>query len=164
MKQEPTRSLAHRYHGPSQAQLYRSVMVTAVAGALLWAASLASAHAALPETQKQGNVEYVTGGIGLDESQSLKAAEKSYPLSLLFARKLDGKNDYTADVKVVITDSKGTAVLNATSGGPYMLVKLPAGEYKVSATLDGNEQTRQVSVKGNGSAHAGFEWTAKSTK
>nr|WP_233235773.1 carboxypeptidase regulatory-like domain-containing protein [Bordetella sp. LUAb4] len=139
-------------------------MVTALAGAVLWAASLSGAHAALPETQKQGNVEYVTGGIGLDESQSLKAAEKSYPLSLLFARKLDGKNDYTADVKVVITDAKGATILNATSGGPYMLVKLPEGEYKVSATLDGNEQTRQVSVKGNGSAHAGFEWSAKSTK
>ncbi|ALM83338.1 carboxypeptidase-like regulatory domain-containing protein [Bordetella sp. N] len=145
-------------------QLYRPLMVTALAGALLWAASMSGAHAALPETQKQGNVEYVTGGIGLDESQSLKAAEKSYPLSLLFARKLDGKNDYTADVKVVITDAKGGSVLTATSGGPYMLVKLPPGEYKVSATLDGNEQTRQVSVKGNGSAHAGFEWNAKSTK
>ncbi|MFC4274414.1 flagellar hook assembly protein FlgD [Achromobacter aloeverae] len=125
---------------------------------------MASAHAALPATQTQGNVEYVTGGIGLDESESLKAAEKSYPLSLLFARKLDGKNDYTADVKVVITDAKGAKVLDATSGGPYMLVKLPPGQYKVSATLDGNEQTRQVSVKGNGSAHAGFEWNAKSTK
>jgi len=164
MKQEPTRSLARPLNGLSQAQFNRSLMVAALAGAVLWAASLSSAHAALPETQKQGNVEYVTGGIGLDESQSLKAAEKNYPLSLLFARKLDGKNDYTADVKVVITDAKGATILNATSGGPYMLVKLPEGEYKVSATLDGNEQTRQVSVKGNGSAHAGFEWSAKSTK
>ncbi|WP_454690640.1 carboxypeptidase-like regulatory domain-containing protein [Achromobacter aloeverae] len=159
MKQEPTRYLTR-----SQAHPYRPLMLAALAGALVWAAGMASAHAALPATQTQGSVEYVTGGIGLDESQSLKAAEKSYPLSLLFARKLDGKNDYTADVKVVITDAKGGTVLDATSGGPYMLVKLPPGEYKVSATLDGTEQTRKVSVKGNGSAHAGFEWNSKSTK
>ncbi len=160
MKPASTRALT----AYSQAQRYRPLMITALAGALLWAASMAIAHAAMPATQTQGNIEYVTGGIGLDESESMKAAEKSYPLSLLFASHVGGQNDYAANVQVVITDAKGSTVLNTTSGGPYMLVKLPPGEYKVSATLNGAEQTRRVSVKGNGSAHAGFEWNEQAGK
>ena len=49
-------------------------------------------------------------------------------------------------------------MLRATSEGPYMLVKLPAGDYKVSATYKGQTQERQVAVKGAGAARAVFEW------
>ena len=79
-------------------------------------------------------MQYVSGGIGLDESEALKAAAKDYPLALTFAAQVGGKADYVADVTVAIHDGQGKPVLRATSEGPYMLVKLPAGDYKVSAT------------------------------
>ena len=58
---------------------------------------------------------------------------------------------------MAIHDGQGKPVLRATSEGPYMLVKLPAGDYKVSATYKGQTQERQVAVKGAGAARAVFE-------
>jgi hypothetical protein len=71
---------------------------------------------------------------------------------------MDGQNAYAADVPVTITDSKGTTVLKTTTNGPFLLVKLPAGEYKISSTYNGREQTHNASVKGPGSARLVFEW------
>ncbi len=39
-----------------------------------------------------------------------------------------------------------------------MLVKLPAGNYKISATYNGQAQNRNVAVQNTGTARAVFEW------
>ncbi|MVW72734.1 carboxypeptidase-like regulatory domain-containing protein [Bordetella sp. 15P40C-2] len=110
---------------------------------------------ALPPVQQQGQVEFLTGGFGADESNAIKAASSQYPLALTFSSTQGGA--YVANVKVRITDARGNTVLD-TTGGPYVLVKLPAGRYKVSATFNGKEQTRQISVPRSGTARAGFTW------
>ena len=104
---------------------------------------LNTAQAGLPPVQHQGSVQYVSGGIGLDESEALKAAAKDYPLALTFATGRR-KADYVADVTVA-HDGQGKPVLRATSEGPYMLVKLPAGDYKVSATYSQTQERRSPS-------------------
>ncbi|CAB3736363.1 hypothetical protein LMG3458_05321 [Achromobacter deleyi] len=127
-------------------------------GSLAVAGILTTAQAALPAVKHQGSVQYVSGGIGLDESEALKAAAKDYPLALTFAAQRDGKADYVANVAVSIQDAHGKQVLKAESEGPYMLVKLPAGSYKVSATFNGKAQDREVTVQNSGTARAVFEW------
>lgn len=127
-------------------------------GSLAFAGILTTAQAALPAVKHQGTVQYVSGGIGLDESEALKAAAKDYPLALTFAAQRDGKADYVANVAVSIQDAHGKQVLKAESEGPYMLVKLPAGSYKVSATFNGKAQDREVTVQNSGTARAVFEW------
>lgn len=127
-------------------------------GSLAVAGILTTAQAALPAVKHQGTVQYVSGGIGLDESEALKAAAKDYPLALTFAAQRDGKADYVANVAVSIQDAHGKQVLKAESEGPYMLVKLPAGSYKVSATFNGKAQDREVTVQNSGTARAVFEW------
>lgn len=119
---------------------------------------VSTARAELPPVQRQGAVEYVSGGIGIDESEAMKAAATQYPLALTFAAQRDGTADYVADVAVAIHDAQGKPVLQATSGGPYMLVKLPAGNYKISASYKGQAQEREVSVQNTGTARAMFEW------
>jgi hypothetical protein len=136
----------------------RHLVATAFAALTLMGAGTMAAHAELPAVQRQGNVEFVTGGIGQSESDSMKAAEKNYPLSLVFAKRMQGENAYASDVPVTIKDSKGTTVLKTTTTGPFLLVKLPAGQYKISATNDGKEQTHDASVQGPGSARIVFEW------
>lgn len=132
---------------------------------LPWAAMLlacalagAQAYAELPPVQHQGSVEYVSGGIGSDESASFKQAADQFPLALTFASNLGGNAAYVADVQVVIRDSHDANVLNATSQGPYFLVRLPAGDYKVFATYKGKTQSRSVQVHDKGTARAVFEW------
>jgi hypothetical protein len=125
---------------------------------MAFAGVLSTVQAGLPPVQHQGAVEYVSGGIGLDESEAMKAAAKDYPLALTFAAQRDGKADYVANVGVSIHDAQGKPVLQATAEGPYMLVKLPAGRYKVSATYNGAAQDREISVQNGGTARAVFEW------
>ncbi|WP_447920090.1 carboxypeptidase-like regulatory domain-containing protein [Achromobacter aegrifaciens] len=140
-------------------RIERCTMAAAMAlGSMAFAGILSTAQAGLPPVQQQGSVQYVSGGIGLDESEAMKAAEKDYPLALTFAAQRGGKADYVANVAVVISDAHGKSVLQATAEGPYMLVKLPAGKYKVSATYDGKVQEREVSVTHPGTARAVFEW------
>ncbi len=140
-------------------RIERCTMAAAMAlGSMAFAGILSTAQAGLPPVQQQGSVQYVSGGIGLDESEAMKAAAKDYPLALTFAAQRDGKADYVANVAVTISDAQGKSVLQTTAEGPYMLVKLPAGNYKISATYNGQAQQREVSVQNTGTARAVFEW------
>jgi len=109
----------------------------------------------LPQTQQQGDVSFVSGGVGLDESRALLSAASQWPLSLRFTA---GSGEYLADVHVTITDAHGTSVLDTTSRGPYMLVKVPPGRYSVSVSHAGIAKTSAVTVAANGTARATFAW------
>ena len=127
----------------------------AVALALVLAGA-ALAQDGLPPLQTSGGVSYVTGGVGLDESAAIKAAEKDFNLSLLFAQNKRG--EYLADVKVSIADKAGKTVLKVVSDGPMLLVRLPAGAYKVSANHEGKTLVKAVQVEAKGVARAAFVW------
>ncbi|WP_313621850.1 carboxypeptidase-like regulatory domain-containing protein [Achromobacter sp.] len=141
-------------------RIERCTMAAAMAlGSMAIAGVLSTAQAGLPAVKHQGSVEYVSGGIGIDESEALKAAASNYPLALTFAaQRGGGKADYVADVTVAIRDAQGGNVLQATSEGPYMLVRLPAGKYRISATFNGQPQEREVTVQNTGTTRAMFEW------
>ena len=134
----------------------------------LSAANLALVGAAfaaegLPPAQTFGGVSYLSGGIGLDESEAIKSAEKDFALSLLFVQTKRG--EYVSDVKVGITDKSGKTVLEAVADGPMLLATLPAGEYKLSAENEGKTLVKTVRVTGKGVVRAVFIWqpAAKAT-
>lgn len=109
----------------------------------------------MPQIQHQGNVSFVSGGVGLDESTALRQAESQWPLSLRFT---GPGSDFLADVRVRVVDAHDSDVLSATSRGPYMLVKLRPGRYTVHAQYKDSEQSRSVTVPAKGSAKAAFYW------
>lgn len=140
----------------------RWTRTAALAGMMLAGASvLAPARAALPALQHQGDVEYVSGGIGIDESTSFKDARATFPLSMTFAQAAQGQGDYVADVKVVVADAHGKPVLDTTSQGPYLLARLPDGKYQVKATYGNQTQTRDVTIAGGHSEPLVFSWRDK---
>ena len=106
----------------------------------------------LPQVQQQGDVSYTSGGVGLDESKALLGAQSQWPLSLRFT---GPGSDYLSDVKVKIVDAHGGSVLDTTSRGPYMLVKLRPGRYTVHAVYKQNDQSKPITIpaKGIGRAH-----------
>ena len=62
-------------------RIERATLAAAMAlGTLAFAGVLSTAQAALPPVKHQGSVQYVSGGIGLDESEALKAAAKDLSL------------------------------------------------------------------------------------
>jgi hypothetical protein len=110
----------------------------------------------MPPTEQQGDVSFVSGGVGRDESTALRQARSQWPLSLLFTG--PGSN-YVADVQVQIVNAGGTSVLDTISHGPHMLVRLPPGRYTVNATYSGVTRKQTVNVRGNGSARATFAFS-----
>jgi hypothetical protein len=132
--------------------------IAALATVLAAAVFGTQSYAQMPPVQHQGNVEYVSGGIALDESTAFKEAMSNYPLAMTFASRIGDHNAYASDVKVVIRDRQDQSVLDVTSDGPYLLVKLPPGKYHVSATYENKTQSEDVSVGATGTRQIVFEW------
>lgn len=112
---------------------YSTLSAAVLCAALL---SATGAHAQHPALQKAGDVQYVCGGIGIDESTAMRAAMKAYPLSLLFATQ---SGDYLAKIQVVIEGEKGAQVGQFEAQGPVCLVRLDAGRYTVKASAEGGK-------------------------
>lgn len=116
----------------------------------------------LPPTQTQGDVVYLSGGIGKDETAAIKAATSRYPLSLLFATTGSGGRDaFLASVPVKITDAGGKVVLDTVTDGPYLLVNLAPGKYQVSANLDGVERKTSVTLKAGVPQQRSLTWPVR---
>jgi hypothetical protein len=111
----------------------------------------------MPATEQQGDVSFVSGGVGRDEQTALRQARSQWPLALLFT---GPGSSYVADVHVQIANASGTSVLDTRSHGPHMLVRLAPGRYTVTATYGSATRTQRVNVAGNGSARATFSFPA----
>lgn len=115
----------------------------------------------LPAVQQQGSVRYITGGVGVDEAKAVHAEAGKYPLSLTFLLKSGKADEFTSAVKVEIVKSSGASVFSATSDGPFMLIDLPAGKYRVTAISNGRKKTRAVELQTGHHAELAFEWPAE---
>lgn len=139
--------------------------VRCLAGAILLTFTwTGTAQAQLPEIQRYGNVEYVTGGFGLDESTALKNAIPDYPLALTFAARNGDRSAYVSQVQVVVRDEYDATILNIESEGPFLLARLAPGAYQVHATYKNQTQSRPVTVSDTTSSRMVFEWIGDDTR
>ncbi|EZP28803.1 hypothetical protein [Pseudomonas sp. RIT288] len=107
------------------------------------------------QQQQQNGINYLSGGIGLDESKAIQQST-GYNLHMTFA--VGAQDQYTADVDVMIQKSPGQTVLTLTQTGPLVYVQLPPGKYTVVATRNG-ETRRDVTDVGSGTArNLVFHW------
>ena len=137
----------------SRTLLLSSILVLSLLGAnLVWA------EPTLKLAAHKGPIAYVSGGIGLDESSAFKNAMKDWPLSLQFAEKEGERAHYVADIKVILKDANNQVVFSAKSDGPFMLIKVPVGVYKIDATLAGKALHQQIEVTVGQPAKVNFLW------
>ncbi len=132
----------------------------ALAAIVLGSALLVAAASANDATvlRTAGGVSYVSGGVGTDSIERLNALARDFNLKLVFAL---SSGSYVSDVKVVIADAAGKTVLDTTSEGPWLLTRLPAGNYQIVATLSGNPVKRQVAVGAAALSTIDFRWTTE---
>ena len=64
-------------------------------------------------------------------------------------------------VKVVIADAKGKTLVDATSAGPWFLVKLPAGSYQIVATFAGKDVKRPITLGTAKLQTVDFRWATE---
>ena len=139
----------------------RAAAAGALGAALLGAAGFAHAQTqTLPAVQKSGDVEYLSGGIDKDEATAFQAESRNWPLALQFAVTGGQRAQFASDVQVTLRGAGGRSVLQTTTTGPFLLVRVPPGSYAVEAVLEGVARRRQVSVKRGASAKAMFSWPA----
>jgi hypothetical protein len=128
----------------------------------MFSAPVASAADEL-QLRNYGGVDYVSGGVGKDEADALKQQSADFALTLEFASSRTAEGDvspgaYLADVKVDIRDAQGHPMLNATSEGPLLLVRLPPGNYTVGAEWNGVRKEHSVDLPEGARRHVVFMW------
>jgi hypothetical protein len=131
----------------------------ALAGMASVAGPASALVAQLPPEQHEGQVAYVSGGIGKSEARLFERQMARYPLAIELVEHARRRAAFTADAKVTIVDARGRAVLDTRAAGPFMLVDLPDGRYSIVASL-GRAQLRKavVQVRRGELARATFEF------
>ena len=108
--------------------------------------------------QTVGGVSYVSGGVGTESIDRLNSLAGGFNLKLVFAGK---SGAYLTDVRVAIADTKGRTLVDTTSQGPWLLAKLPAGDYRIVATFDGKAVRQQISVGTEKIRTLDFRWASE---
>ena len=134
--------------------------ITAAVALLLASAALVPvAYTADEEAVRSScGISYVSGGVGAASTDRLSALAKDFNLKLVFALK---SGDYVSGVDVTIADAAGKTLLKAKSEGPWFLTRLPAGNFKIAATLDGKTETRTVAVGAEKLRTVDFRWASE---
>ena len=122
---------------------------------------LSACYAQLPKVQTQGNITYISGGIGEDEAAAMKAESKSWPLSIEFSEHLVNQDLWVAQVYLRILDSKGKTLFDTTVDGPIFLGKVPPGNYELLATYQGVMKRRVIEIKQGQHIKESFNWQSK---
>ena len=137
-----------------------SVISAAIAGSslTLMLSAFGATASNVPAAHMQGNVTYLSGGIGQTGANAIKRVARAYPLELEFLAKAKPKDGYLADVRVQIRDAHDKMVLKAVSEGPFLLARIPAGKYTISADHDGNIEYRKVEIAAKEHRRLVFEW------
>ena len=66
--------------------------------------------------------------------------------------------DYVTGVRVVVSEASGTKVLEVESAGPYLLAKLPEGNYRISVIYDGQAQQQDFVAQAGRAQEFVFRW------
>ena len=112
----------------------------------------------LPPESIQGDVKYITGGVGSDEAEAMRQAASRYPLAIELAARASPRAAYVANVTIDIRDTHGRTVLSTTTDGPFLLASLPPGRYTINAQLEGQSQQKTVAIGNGAHQHVMFEF------
>jgi len=135
--------------------------VTSFAAAVLAAIALLPSGAGARSEEvltAPSGVTYVSGGAGTEAVDRLRSMEPEFNLKMVFAL---SSGEYLADVKVQVVDAANRLVLDTSTEGPWLLVRLPAGNYQVNASYRRANEHRAVAVGPSSLKTLEFRWPAE---
>jgi len=103
---------------------------------------------------------YMSGGIGLDSREALRAKEGEYNLMVILALK-DGH--YLGGGALIVHNLAGKAVLEVDAKGPWMFAKLPPGTYTVAAKVGHETRSKKIVIGENGLKRVLLTWDREPT-
>ncbi len=134
--------------------IYKTLMLS-----WLLCSAPALAEQSLIKLESQGDVNFVSGGVGGDERAALQAIRGDYNLNLLFSEK--GTGEYLSEVNVVIKDAGGNTLLETRSEGPMLFARLKPGHYSISADWDGHTINKMANISSQHKTSLAFAWPQK---
>lgn len=108
------------------------------------------------QPQEQNGITYLSGGIGLDESQAFKQIE-GYNLHMTFSA--GPLNEWLSNVDLTIQDPQGRSLLSLSQAGPIVYVKLPEGRYSIVASQNGREKRSTIDLQGTSVGTVNLHWS-----
>jgi len=101
-------------------------------------------------------IEYMMGGVGIGEREIMENSAQDYNVKLSFAEKA---GVFLAGIGVSVEDQKGTRLIDLTTNGPWLYVKLPPGAYTVTATFNGEaKRIQRLNVRDTGRTTRLLRW------
>jgi hypothetical protein len=130
---------------------------------LLMLCSIAAiAQADIPELQINQGIEYLSGGIGSEESEAILALGPKWPLTLEFSQAHAERPLWVADVSVKVVNLKTQKIIfTGLSDGPIMLINLPTGQYQLKLEFEGRPINKQIKVDADKPQKLSIAWPAK---
>ncbi len=114
---------------------------------LVFFSSLSLAQVEIPDAKVSQGIEYISGGIGSEESDALLALGKKWPLVLEFSQDHPQRPLWVADVTVKIMDQKKKVIFEALSEGPILLLKINPGKYDAEYSFEGKVLKRSLVIE-----------------
>jgi hypothetical protein len=133
---------------------YRCYMA-ALAVAITLVALPAFAQSQMPEAHQQGDIVYISGGIGADETAAIESVKGDYNLNVTSA---DKTGHFRGDTEIVIRDMKKNVLLDVTAQGPLFYAKLPNGRYTIEGISDDQSRKQAVRITSEKNARVHFSW------
>jgi len=115
--------------------------------AALLSGAVSADDSALPPVQQSGEIRYLSGGIGENQSQAIEAAAGQYALWISFIARIEGKEGYSVPEQLTILKADGAPVLDLKPDGPFLLIDLPPGKYRISAGSAAHSNTQSVDIR-----------------
>ena len=112
----------------------------------------------VPTIQTEGSIKFIAGGIGSEESSSMKAEAKNWPLLIELSQKDGLKSNWITEVNIIITDAKGIPLLNQSNQGPMLLVSLKPGKYMIEGTYLNVRMVRTIVITSALPQKISFQW------
>lgn len=120
-----------------------AALVLALHGAPLFADEVSDVVNFNATGSGQGNIAWISGGVGEDARDSMRSAANAYNVHIIFS---DRRGAYLADVPFTVSRRDGSQLHAGTSPGPLLYLKLPPGTYQIAAELDGTWQSKRIKL------------------
>lgn len=137
----------------NRSALLALMLATSLHTTSAWAQSEYSDY--LPEIHQQEDISYISGGIGENETEALREVKDQYNLRITSA---DKTGEYRGDTRIIVSDTQGTVLLDATSAGPLFYTNLPNGRYTVDGYSEGQSKRKTIKVVRGKHARVHFSW------
>ena len=118
-------------------------------------------YAELPEIQSRSNLSCMMGGVGLDESQSMREEAKKWPLAVEFSEHMGKTDAWISGARLTIINKNGKTIFDEPCNGPMFLAKLAPGKYQLIASYQGVSKKKTIEIQEGKSLKESFNWQGK---